>query len=162
MTEKAFQSAREALLAEAKKSHGLLSAEEVVHTALAQGQEVTQAELHALVESLGHGIQMVEQARKEQILASLTPEKPSEALVDLSLMDKILEIVLHKQMPEELRREWQTGLAENPLHLQILALRPDMRPEAIAEKLGLSLPELYFLERDMYNLYYPLAWKYRK
>lgn len=162
MTKEVFQSARAEILAAAKAGFGLISPEEIVAIVLRHDPAAEEREVTALLDACGKEIRIVEQSRKDAIVESLTPPKQEDVLVDLSMMDKMFRIVLDKKMPEMLRQEWYARLGENPRYRQILELRPDTEPEGIARSMGLTLPEVYFLEREMYNLYYILAWKYRK
>lgn len=99
----------------------------------------------------------------QQMLAHLRAiAGAGHSLADLSLMDKMLLIVLQREMPSEVRAEWYAALQENPAYGAILEKRCHMEPERLAKEMGISLPELYFLEREMYNLYYPISRKYRK
>ena len=99
----------------------------------------------------------------QQMLAHLRAiAGAGHSLADLSLMDKMLLIVLQREMPSEVRAEWYAALQENPAYGTILEKRCHMEPEQLAKEMGISLPELYFLEREMYNLYYPISRKYRK
>lgn len=160
MTEAQYRNALSCLRRLAGAGHGLLSAEEVVGTALHWDPEVTEEEVFALIKELGPSVQLVEQNRKNAILESLAPRKQGEEWVDLSLMDKMLMIVLQKEMPPALREEWYARLAEKEPCGQILKERPHREPAALAKSLGLTLPELYLWEREIYDLYYRLARNY--
>lgn len=116
-------------------------------------------QMEHLIQDCKQYVQIVSAEEKQKMLQNMYPEQYAENKPDPALIDSFFCILLHRNMDSSAKAYWESVVDSDERFHTILQNRRNLPPESLAEVLGISLEELYYLEREIIKLYYSCSSK---
>lgn len=135
-------------------SHSVATEKEITDEISRMNPHISVYQLDKLIRESKQLIQIVSQEEKNLLLQSMCPEEYEKDKPDIALIDKFFCVLVQREMDPEVRTCWEESLDQHALYRIIMEKRSTTAAEQLAEELGISLEELYYLERDLIKAYY--------